>query len=90
MQLGSGGQADAADVTAMPASDAIKVPEFVPVVNFSQFVLAIRGREPELRASGCGTAERQVYREFRAAEDRTSSGSRRHRDTACHDRERSG
>lgn len=57
MQLGSGGQADAADVTAMPASDAIKVPEFVPVVNFSQFVLAMEKFAAENPNSGRLAAE---------------------------------
>lgn len=41
MPFCSGGQVVAADATAMPAGDGVKVPEFVPVVNFSQFVRAI-------------------------------------------------
>ncbi len=35
------GRADAADAAAPATPEAIRVPEFVPVVNFSQFVLAM-------------------------------------------------
>jgi hypothetical protein len=34
-------KADAADAVAPPAAQTINVPEFVPVVNFSQFVMAM-------------------------------------------------
>ncbi|WP_414461976.1 hypothetical protein [Hyphomicrobium sp. DY-1] len=43
-RLGSGGAADAADAIppAQQRAQSIKVPEFVPVVNFSEFVLAMQ------------------------------------------------
>jgi len=43
-RLGSGGAADAADAIppAQQRPQAIKVPEFVPVVNFSEFVMAMQ------------------------------------------------
>jgi hypothetical protein len=43
-RLGPGGTADAADAvpTSQQRQHAIKVPEFVPVVNFSEFVLAMQ------------------------------------------------
>lgn len=38
--FGPGSTADAADAEHLPASEAVTVPEFVPILNFSQFVLA--------------------------------------------------
>lgn len=38
--FGPGNSADAADAEHLPAPEAVTVPEFVPILNFSQFVLA--------------------------------------------------
>lgn len=38
--FGPGSTADAADAAHLPAQEAVTVPEFVPILNFSQFVLA--------------------------------------------------
>lgn len=42
VKLGAGGPANAADAVPPQRPDDVKVPEFVPVVNFSQFVLAVQ------------------------------------------------
>jgi hypothetical protein len=41
-KFGAGNPADAADAIPPPPPQVVKVPEFVPVVNFSQFVLAMQ------------------------------------------------
>lgn len=42
VKFGAGGSADAADAVPTPRPEAIKVPEFVPVINFSEFVMAMQ------------------------------------------------
>ncbi|MFT3730010.1 MAG: hypothetical protein QM780_01110 [Hyphomicrobium sp.] len=41
-KFGAGNRADAADAIVPPPPEVIRVPEFVPVVNFSEFVLAMQ------------------------------------------------
>ncbi|WP_045836952.1 hypothetical protein [Hyphomicrobium sp. 99] len=40
LQFGAGNKADAADAGQLPQQEIITVPEFVPILSFSQFVLA--------------------------------------------------
>ncbi|HML31161.1 MAG TPA: hypothetical protein PKE16_20425, partial [Hyphomicrobium sp.] len=42
IKFGAGGSADAADAVATLRPEVIKVPEFVPVINFSEFVMAMQ------------------------------------------------
>jgi len=65
--FGSGNSADAADAGQLPAQEVVTVPEFVPILNFSQFVLATdqfgeanRARAAEmLSAKFAGTSDGQ-------------------------------
>ncbi|MET0408416.1 MAG: hypothetical protein ABW006_08610 [Hyphomicrobium sp.] len=42
VKFGAAGPADAADAIPPPPQQAVRVPEFVPVMNFSEFVLAMQ------------------------------------------------
>ncbi len=39
-KFGAGSPADAADAIPMARPDVVKIPEFVPVINFSEFIMA--------------------------------------------------
>lgn len=39
-KFGAGSPADAADAIPLVRPDAVKIPEFVPVINFSEFIMA--------------------------------------------------
>lgn len=69
-KFGPGSKADAADGVDRVAQEAVTVPEFVPILNFSQFVLATEQFAEANRVSGLGRdAAEALSAKFASASD---------------------
>jgi hypothetical protein len=67
-KYGAGNRADAADAEPLVAKGPVTVPEFVPVVNFGEFVLATQQFASENRPGGREAAE-ALSAKFASASD---------------------